>query len=243
MRIINPILSTLLLGSVAACATGGMSAGESVTRLEQQQKSEPASAGVNRSLGIAYYKANFNENEGLPIDHVVHNGAFFGRADWNITPKSLFYASYNFDYSRNPNQTFDVATYGTSANGIEGAAHISTLNFNLDSTLSDHALNEAHVTYGYETRPRSAINGSAVPDTGIGFFPSFRFGQPFFLGPGASETFYHIDPKDNFTLIHGRHTFKFGKTKIPCFSDNAVTVMKAALIDVGMDAVWKARKG
>jgi hypothetical protein len=71
-------------------------------------------------------------------------------------------------------------------------------------------LNEAHVTYGYETRPRSAIDSSAVPDTGIGFFPSFRFGQPFFLGPGASETFWHLDLKDNFSIIHGKHTFKFG---------------------------------
>jgi tetratricopeptide (TPR) repeat protein len=53
-----PIFSTLLLAGLAACATGGMTAGESVTRLEQQQKSSPTSAAVNRSLGIAYYKAN-----------------------------------------------------------------------------------------------------------------------------------------------------------------------------------------
>jgi hypothetical protein len=163
-----------------------------------------------RQVLINFYKTNYNENEGLPVDHVVHNGAFFGRGDWNISPKNLFYVSYNFDYSRNPNQTFDVATYGTTANGIEGPAHIQTLNFNLVSTISDRLLNEAHVTYGHETRPRSAINSSAVPDTGIGFFPSFRFGQPFFLGPGASESFYHIDLKDNFSIIHGKHTFKFG---------------------------------
>ena len=126
------------------------------------------------------------------------------------TQKISLYVSYNFDYSRNPNQTFDVATYGTTANGIEGPAHVQTLNFNLVSTLSDQQLNEAHVTYGHETRPRSAVNPSAVPDTGIGFFPSFRFGQPFFLGPGASETFYHLDLKDNFSLIAGKHTFKLG---------------------------------
>jgi hypothetical protein len=29
--------------------------------------------------------------------------------------------------------------------------------------------------------------------------------------------------------------------RIPCFSDNAVTAMKAALADVGMDEIWKAR--
>jgi tetratricopeptide (TPR) repeat protein len=58
MRILNPVLSTLLVAGLAACATGGMSAGDSVTRLEQQQRTDPQSAAVNRSLGIAYYKAN-----------------------------------------------------------------------------------------------------------------------------------------------------------------------------------------
>ena len=163
-----------------------------------------------RQVLINFYKANYKENEGTPVDHVVHNGAFFGRIDYAFNPKHQLFVSYNFDYSRNPNQTFDVATYGTTANGVEGPAHINTLNYNLVSTLNDRLLNEAHVTYGYETRPRSAINGSAVPDTGIGFFPSFRFGQPFFLGPGASESFYHVDLKDNFSIIHGKHTFKFG---------------------------------
>lgn len=58
MRILNPVLSTLFVVGLAACATGGMSAGDSVTRLEQQQRTSPTSAAVNRSLGIAYYKAN-----------------------------------------------------------------------------------------------------------------------------------------------------------------------------------------
>ena len=171
-----------------------------------------ANGDCQRQVLINFYKANFNgEDEGQPVDKVVHNGAFFGRVDYSINSKNQFYTSYNFDYSRNPNQTFDVATYGTTANGVDGdLAHIQTLNFNFITTLSPSRLNEAHFTYGHETRPRSAINGSAVPDTGIGFFPSFRFGQPFFLGPGASEVFYHIDPKDNFTLSARKHTFKFG---------------------------------
>ncbi len=149
---------------------------------------------------------------------MVHNGAFFGRMDFNINQKNILYTSYNFDYSRNPNQTFDVSTYGDSANGIEGPAHIQTLNFNLISTLNDRRLNEAHITYGHETRPRSAVNPNSVPDTGMGFSPSFRFGQPFFLGPGASEVFYHVDLKDNFSLIAGKHTFKVGGEYL--FSNN-----------------------
>ena len=57
MRILNSVLSTVLVVGLAGCATGGMSAGDSVTRLEQQQRSNPTSGAVNRSLGIAYYKA------------------------------------------------------------------------------------------------------------------------------------------------------------------------------------------
>jgi hypothetical protein len=169
-----------------------------------------ASPDCQRQVLVNFYKANFSTDESKPVDHVVHNGAFFGRIDNNLNQKNLLYGSYNFDYSRNPNQTFDVATYGTTANGIEGPAHVQTLNLNLISTLSDHHLNEGHFTFGHETRPRSPIDPNAVPDTGMGFSPSFRFGQPFFLGPGASETFYHLDFKDNFSAIVHRHTIKVG---------------------------------
>lgn len=169
-----------------------------------------ANGDCQRQVLINFYKNNFNEAEGQPVDHVVHNTAVFGRGDYNLSQKNLLYVSYNFDYSRNPNQTFDVPTYGTTANGIEGPAHVQTLNGNLISTINEHRLNEAHITFGHETRPRSAINPNAVPDTGIGFAPSFRFGQPFFLGPGASETFYHLDFKDNFSYILGKHTLKMG---------------------------------
>ena len=45
--------------------------------------------------------------------------------------------SYNFNHSRKENETFDVATYGTSANGIEGdPARINVLNLNWFTTLS-----------------------------------------------------------------------------------------------------------
>jgi hypothetical protein len=164
-----------------------------------------------RQVLINFFKTNYSDDEGTPVDHTVRNGAFFGRGDYNISPKHLLYTSYNFDYSRNPNQTFDVATYGPTANGLEGPAHIQTVNGNLISTFNERRLNEAHVTYGHETRPRSAIKPDGLrPDTGIGFFPSFRFGQPFFLGPGATEVFYHLDFKDNFSYIVGKHTIKFG---------------------------------
>jgi tetratricopeptide (TPR) repeat protein len=58
MRMYRSMLSALLLAGAGACATGTVGLQESVSRLETQQKLEPQSATVRRSLGIAYYKAN-----------------------------------------------------------------------------------------------------------------------------------------------------------------------------------------
>jgi hypothetical protein len=159
---------------------------------------------------LNFYKTNFNDTEGNPVSHPVRNGSGLGRFDWNVTTINLFSLSYDIDYSKNTNQTFDVPTYGDSANGIEGPSKIQTINSNLFTTVSPHLLNEFHFTYGRENRPRAASNTSAVPDTGIGFVPSFRFGQPFFLEPTVNEVFWRTDVHDNFSVIHGAHTIKFG---------------------------------
>jgi hypothetical protein len=159
---------------------------------------------------LNFYKTSFNDNEGNPVTHPVRNGSALGRFDWTVTPKNQFSGTYDFDYSKNTNQTFDVPTYGDTANGIEGPSKIQTSNNNLFTTISPNLLNELHFTYGRENRPRAASDTSAVPDTGIGFAPSFRFGQPFFLEPTVNEIFWRTDLHDNFSIIHGKHTIKFG---------------------------------
>ena len=169
-----------------------------------------ASGDCQRQTLLSFFKTNFNDNEGLAIDHIVRNASVFGRVDYNLNSKNQIFGSYSFDRSNNPNQTFDVPTYGTTANGIEGPSHIQTVNGNWFSTLSTNKLNEAHFTYSRETRPREAINQSAVPDTAMGFSPNFRFGQPFFLEPKVDELVYRTDIRDNFSLIRGKHTWKFG---------------------------------
>ncbi|OLD38232.1 MAG: TonB-dependent receptor, partial [Armatimonadetes bacterium 13_1_40CM_3_65_7] len=151
-----------------------------------------------------------NADEGRPVIHSVRNGAAFGRVDWNFNAKNQIFGSYNFDWSRNPNQTFDVPTYGTTANGIEGPSKIQAVNLNWYTTLSPTRLNEAHFTYGRENRPRNTIDPSSVPDTAMGFGPTFRFGMPFFLEPTIDELFWRTDIKDNFSLIRGKHNYKFG---------------------------------
>lgn len=169
-----------------------------------------ASGDCQRQVLLNFMKTNFNENDGLPVIHQVRNAAVFGRVDYNLNAKNQVFGSYNFDWSKNPNQTFDVPTYGTTANGIEGPSHIQAVSGNWFSTLSNTMLNEAHFGYSRETRPREAIDESSVPDTAIGFSPNFRFGEPFFLEPNVDELIYRTDLHDNFSLVRGKHTYKFG---------------------------------
>src|SRR5437667_1914016 len=160
---------------------------------------------------LNFYKgAPFNKDEGKPVDHAIRNGAAFGRVDYNLNAKNQIFGSYNFDWSKNTNQTFDVPDYGTTANGIEGPSKIQAVNLNWYTTLSPTRLNEAHFTYSRENRPRGTIDPSSVPDTAMAFGPTFRFGQPFFLEPTIDELFWRTDIKDNFSLIRGKHNYKFG---------------------------------
>lgn len=172
-----------------------------------------ASPDCQRQALVNFFQTNFKQNEGLPIDHAVRNGAAFGRVDWNFNAKNQIFGSYNYDWSKNTNQTFDVPQYGTSANGIEGPSKIQAVNLNWYNTISPTKLNEAHFTYSRENRPRQTVP-SAVPDTAMSFggptTPTFRFGQPFFLEPNINELLWRTQIKDNLSLIRGKHTFKVG---------------------------------
>jgi hypothetical protein len=159
---------------------------------------------------INFIRTTRNQEEGLPIDHKINNQAFFAKVDLNINKANQLAISYNFDYSKNTNQTFDVATYGNSANGIEGPSKINVLRFNLFTTLSPTKINEAHFSYSRELRPRAAVDSNVPADTAMGFATTFRFGFPFFLEPTVDELLWRTQAKDNFSIISGDHNFKFG---------------------------------
>lgn len=167
-------------------------------------------ADCQRLALLGFFRSTRNQEEGNPVEHKINNNAVLAKLDWNLGSSSNLSASYNFDYSKNTNQTFDVASYGDSANGIEGPSKISVLNVNLFSTLGASKVNELHFTYSRENRPRSAVESNVSADTGIGFAPSFRFGHPFFLGPNVDELVKRYQFKDNLSIVRGKHTIKTG---------------------------------
>ncbi len=164
---------------------------------------------------LSFFRSSRGQEEGDPINRPIRNNALLGKVDVNLTQNNTLSLSHNFDYSKNENQTFDVATYGNSANGIEGPSKIHAFNVNLYSNLPPNKLNEFHFTYAREERPRSAVTSNVPADTAMGGFfsaaePTFRFGHPFFLGPNVDETFWRTQIKDNFSIVTGRHNVKFG---------------------------------
>jgi hypothetical protein len=159
---------------------------------------------------LNFIRTTRGQEEGLPVKRPIRNTAILGKVDWDLTQNNRLTISHNFDYSKNENQTFDVATYGNSANGIEGPSKINAFNINLFSTLSAKKLNEFHFTYGREERPRAAVPSNIPADTAMGFVTTFRFGNPFFIAPNVDETFWRTQIKDNFAIVTSGHTFKFG---------------------------------
>ena len=121
-------------------------------------------------------------------------------------------ASANFDYSKNVNQTFDVATYGTSANGTEGPSKINVLNVNLFTTLTHEPAERVPRAPTREKAvraPRIAVDRPCRHRHGDSR-PSFRFGNPFFLQPNVDELVKRFQVKDNFSIVPGTHTIKAG---------------------------------
>ena len=168
---------------------------------------------------INFIKTKLGQDEGLPVKHPIRNSALLTKLDWNLNPSNQLGLSYNFDYSKNENQTFDVATYGTSANGTEGPSKINNVNLNLNTTLSPTKLNEGHFSYSRESRPRSATQSNLPADTAMGFVTTFRFGNPFFLNPNIDELVWRTHIKDNFSIIAGRHTWKMGGEWVHTLND------------------------
>ena len=169
-----------------------------------------SNAECQRLALLSFFRTTRNQEEGQPIDHKIDNKAVLLKLDWLLNNNNNLSVSYNFNYSKNTNQTFDVATYGNSANGIEGPSKINVANLNLFSTLSATKLNEFHITYSREKRPRSAVDSNVPADTAMGFATTFRFGNPFFLGPNIDELIKRWQFKDNISIVRGNHTFKFG---------------------------------
>lgn len=148
-------------------------------------------------------------NEQTVIERSNDADVLLGKVDIQLNKDNLLTLRHNYSRAEQINGTFDVPTWGASANGRETSksnSFIGQLVTNFSSTL----LNEFRFQWAKEERPRF-YDGPDLPDTTIGTFDgsiSYRFGRPFFL-PVPSDDL-RLQFTDNFTVIAGNHTVKFG---------------------------------
>ncbi|MDQ3749730.1 MAG: TonB-dependent receptor [Acidobacteriota bacterium] len=155
------------------------------------------------------FATRFNSVEQGTIERTNIADVLLGKVDFQVNQNNLLTVRHNYSRASQVNGTFDVPTWGISANGRETDNSNSFIT-QLVTNFSPTSLNEFRFQYGREARPRF-YDGPDLPDTTIGTFNgsiSYRFGRPFFLPVPEVDTRFQLT--DNFTIISGNHTVKFG---------------------------------
>jgi Carboxypeptidase regulatory-like domain len=109
---------------------------------DTKQQTRPASAAFDslRSfLGTAFGGALAKDFG--PIDRTNNAQVFLAKLDWRVNDRNLFSVKYNFTNSTQRNGTFDVDTWGASANAVE-KGYSNALSGQLSSQLTDNVSNE-----------------------------------------------------------------------------------------------------
>jgi len=148
-----------------------------------------------------------------PISRTNDANALLAKLDFRLSPKHNATLKYNFTYSKQQNGTFDVDSWGRSANALE-KDYSHAVNGSLTSLFSSSLSNEFRFQWAREARPRpydGPINpstGRPFPDTDIDFADQYRIGMPFFIPVADHDVRFQV--LDNVSLVKGNHLFKFG---------------------------------
>ncbi|MGQ0543291.1 MAG: TonB-dependent receptor [Blastocatellia bacterium] len=148
-------------------------------------------------------------NEQTVIGRTNIADVLLAKVDVQVNKNNLLTLRHNYSRAEQVNGTFDVPTWGASANGRETDNSNSFIG-QLVTNFSPSLLNEFRFQWAKEERPRF-YDGPDLPDTTIGTFDgsiSYRFGRPFFLPVPSDDV--RLQFTDNFTVISGNHAIKFG---------------------------------
>jgi outer membrane receptor for ferrienterochelin and colicin len=162
---------------------------------------------------VDYFASVGSQNENGPIDRDNDARVFLGKVDWRLSDRHLMTLRYNYTWAEQTNGTFDVDSWGRSANAIE-KDYSHGVSGSLVSSWSSSLLNELRFQYAREYRPRP-YNGPNVtgqnrplPDTAFDFGRGYRFGEPFFIPVKYFDE--RIQFNDNVSVVTGRHQLKAG---------------------------------
>lgn len=138
---------------------------------------------------------------------------FLIKGDYNASAQNAITLRYNDTWSEQVNGTFDVDSWGRSANAVErDSSH--ALTGMVVTTFSNVLLNEFRFQTARENRPRPYdgpnITGQnrPLPDTAFDFGRGYRFGEPFFIPVKYYDT--RLQFNENVSLLRGAHSYKAG---------------------------------
>jgi len=162
---------------------------------------------------VDYFASLGSPNENGPIDRTDDAFVALAKFDWHATDKHLATLRYAYTWSEQENGTFDVDSWGRSANALEKDRSYS-IGGSVISTLTASFLNELRGQYSREDRPRPYpgpdIIGQSrpLPDTAFDFGRGYRFGMPFFIPIEYYDNRTQI--LDNVSIVLGQHAIKLG---------------------------------
>ncbi len=162
---------------------------------------------------VAALAALGSPDENQPIARTNDAEVFLGKIDWQASERNLFTFRLNYTNSEQANGTFDVDSWGQSANAVEKDESYAGSG-SLISNLSSSLLNELRFQWARENRPRPYDGPNIVgtnrplPDIAFDFAGQYRFGMPFFIPVIYHDTRWQV--VDNLTWLTGDHTVKAG---------------------------------
>jgi hypothetical protein len=162
---------------------------------------------------VALFASLGSPNENGPIARTDDAQVGLAKFDWNLSSSTLLTGRYVYTDSEQVNGTFDVDSWGRSANAIEqDYSHAGTTT--LISSFGSNLFNEFRLQYAKEWRPRP-YNGPLIagedrplPDTAFDFGSAYRFGNPFFIPVKYNDDRWQIN--NNLSYMAGNHSWKAG---------------------------------
>lgn len=162
---------------------------------------------------VAALAALGSPQENGPIERTNDARVLLTKVDWNVSARNLATLRYNYTWSEQKNGTFDVDSWGRSANADE-KHHSNAVSGSLISTLHSDLLNEFRFQFAREDRPRPysgpniAGQDRPLPDTAFDFGSAYRFGMPFFIPVEYYDT--RVQFNNNVSWLRGAHSIKAG---------------------------------
>jgi hypothetical protein len=151
--------------------------------------------------------------ENGPIERTNDARVLLTKLDWAMGSRHNLTLRYNYTWSEQQNGTFDVDSWGRSANAIEkDRSH--AVSGAIVSALGARVYNELRFQFAREDRPRPYDGPNVLgqsrplPDTAFDFGRGYRFGMPFFIPVEYYDT--RLQLNNNVSILAGAHAIKAG---------------------------------